>query len=258
MAWTRSLLRAKARVLAVHVGISAVGLCPLLYLAWFHWYPAPLFFSDGGWQGLRVVLGIYIVLGPLLMFLVYHPAKTRLALGIDVGFIAIAQIAALGFGGWTIEDGRPMAMAFHEGRFNAVPRDAFAAQTPKPSDWRRLGEGPPYWVYVRRPATNEERVGVAAFLTLEGQSAEQLLFLYEPLAGHWPDVAREALTSNVLAKESPRSREAVAALLSGRGLDPAQARVFRHAGRYRDALLVFDRSGRYLGGVVGDPVSAGS
>ena len=48
----------------IHLGISAVIYAGLLYLIIFIWYPQPYFTADGGWQGIRLVTGIDMVLGP--------------------------------------------------------------------------------------------------------------------------------------------------------------------------------------------------
>ena len=104
-----------------------------------------------------------------------------------------------------------MAMEFHQREFGAGRLDLFAAQTIDPSNWRRLGARPPYWVFIRSPASAEEEAGAAATLLFEGQTPHQLLFLYQPLARYWAEVERRALSSEALAltyrrRQPPRTR----------------------------------------------------
>lgn len=242
MAWTASLLRAKSRVLGIHGAISALVVCPFLYLAWFHWFPPPLFFTDGGWQGMRIMLVVHILIGPALSFLVFDPAKTRLALAADFGFIGLVQAAALIYGCVAIEGKRPLVIAFHDGRFVAVTKDRFSTQTIEASEWRRLGERPPYRVAVRAPATPQEHAGVTTFGLLEGQTAEELFFLYQPLAERWPTMEGQAMPAGDLARFDPDLRQPLHELLARH----RQVRLFLLAGHYRDAWLAFDTGGRYL------------
>ena len=242
MAWTRTLLRAKSRVLGIHGGISALLFLPLLYLVWFQWFPPPLFFTDGGWQGVRILLVVHVVIGPALSFLIFDPAKTRLALAVDFTCIAIAQAAALAYGSVAIESKRPLVLAFHEGRFVAVTKDRYSTQTIGADEWQRLGKGPPYWAFARAPATSQEQAGVTAFGVLEGQAPEQLFFLHEPLANRWPMVQRQAMPADDLAKLDPELAGRLHELRARHG----QIRLFLLAGHYRDAWLVLDAEGRYL------------
>jgi len=48
----------------IHLGISTVIFLILLYFIVFHWYPHPFFAKGGGWQGVRLITGVDLVLGP--------------------------------------------------------------------------------------------------------------------------------------------------------------------------------------------------
>ena len=71
----RQSLAGRIKAFLIHLGISLVILFVLLYLLVFVWYPPPLFAADGGMQGLKIILGVDLVLGPLLTLMVYNPAK---------------------------------------------------------------------------------------------------------------------------------------------------------------------------------------
>jgi hypothetical protein len=57
-----------------------------------------LFDIAGGWEGLRIVIAVDLVLGPLLTLVVYKAGKSSLTF--DLSCIAIFQIACLGGGVW--------------------------------------------------------------------------------------------------------------------------------------------------------------
>ena len=75
----------------VHVGISLTLVLTLAAATWLFWYPPPYFRFDGGWQVLRLVAVVDVVLGPLLTLVVYRRGKKGLA--IDLSIIGGVQLA---------------------------------------------------------------------------------------------------------------------------------------------------------------------
>ena len=70
----------------------------LAYLVVEIWYPDFFFLTDGGWQGLRLLLGVDLVLGPLLTLIVYRNGKPGLRM--DLTMIGIVQASCLAAGVW--------------------------------------------------------------------------------------------------------------------------------------------------------------
>lgn len=82
------------------------------------WFPGDLFFMDGGWQGLKIIAPIDLVLGPALTLIFYRPWKKSIKL--DMSMIATVQILALGFGVYTAYQQRTAAIVFAESRFETI------------------------------------------------------------------------------------------------------------------------------------------
>ncbi len=204
---TLALIKHKLRALLLHFGLSVLIFLPFLYLIWFHWYPEPLFFTDGGWQGLRIMAMVDLVLGPSLTFLVYNPAKSRRALSFDFFCIGVAQAAALVYGVHTVQSVRPWTMAYHDRAFHVMTREVYVDQTIEAGAWSRLGDGPLYRVFAREPANDDEASGVVAFGALVGVGAEGLFFLYEPLTPRLDEVKAAALDMEAVVTGAPALRE---------------------------------------------------
>ena len=81
---------------AIHFGISLTVFLILLAVILLVWYPGILFSIDGGWTGLRIVMGVDLVLGPLLTLVVFKLGKPGLKF--DLSCIVIAQIACMTWG----------------------------------------------------------------------------------------------------------------------------------------------------------------
>ena len=92
------LLRSKLHASGIHLGLSLVIFFVLLYLIVFHWFPPPYFSIDGGWQGVRIVAAVDLVLGPALTFIIFNPNKRLRLIVFDLGVIFIFQVLALIYG----------------------------------------------------------------------------------------------------------------------------------------------------------------
>jgi len=86
------------------------------------WFPGELFFLDGGWQGLKIVALIDLVLGPLLTLVLYKPGKPSLVF--DMSCVAAFQIAALAYGFYATYHQRTVAVVFAERNFTTLSADA--------------------------------------------------------------------------------------------------------------------------------------
>lgn len=253
-----SLLRSKIRALAIHLGISALIFLPFLYLIWFHWFRPPLFFTDGGWQGVRIMLLVDMVLGPALTFLIFNPAKTKLALTVDFGFISIVQAAALAYGAWSIDHNRVWAVVYSENSifemFLAVPKPQFEKQAVAEQDWKKLGDSPQYWVYQRRPRA-EERAAFSDAMFKRGMPPEAVASLYEPLSENMDKLKAKALPVSKWVLTSPKFKELYDDFLAKHGGRPEDYNFFRLVGSYATVMIALDAQGRYVGYINMDPRS---
>lgn len=101
-----------------HLGLSLIIFAIVLYFIVFHWYPQPFFSTDGGWQGVRLIAAVDIVLGPLLTLIIFKPKKPGLKT--DVSIIALIQFVALFSGLYVVHNERPVAKIFQDGVFHIV------------------------------------------------------------------------------------------------------------------------------------------
>jgi len=251
--WTPTLFKDKVQALLIHVGISALIFLPFLYLIWVHWFPPPLFFTDGGWQGVRIMLFVDVVIGPTLTFLIFNPQKSRRETLFDFGCIGLVQAAALVYGYVSVESQRIQAVAFSENGFHAVPQRAFAEQSITPDAWARLGTEPPHWVFVREPETAEEQTGILTWELTEGVPRHELEFLYEPVASYWSQVKAQSVQPDKAKSQSPKDARYAHLCDEARTRtqDTAAAVCLRLFGYYRPAVLWMDQSGRLLSWSIG-------
>ena len=166
----------------LHLSLSAVIALLALLLVFGLWYPAPLHTAVGVTHIFLLLLLIDVVLGPLLTLLVCKAGKKTLVF--DLAVIAVLQLSALGYGLWTVAEGRPAWLVFNADRFDLV--------RVLDIDARKLGEAlpeyrhpswlGPRWVAALPPSNNVERTELVFEAVQGGSDLPQRPNLYQPLA----------------------------------------------------------------------------
>ena len=137
---------------AVHLGISLIIFVVIGYLILFHWYPDFFFTSDGGWQGIRIIAFVDLVLGPVLTLVVFNKAKPKKELRRDLSIIGMIQAVCLTAGVWIVYSERPIAMVFSDGFFNSMSADDYLAANQPVPDFSAFTDASPHWITVALPA----------------------------------------------------------------------------------------------------------
>ncbi|MFW1760681.1 TfpX/TfpZ family type IV pilin accessory protein [Acinetobacter calcoaceticus] len=101
-----------------HLSISI--LLALIIIAWVFliWYPQPLAQAVGVTHIFLMMVAIDVVLGPILGFFVYKEGKKTLKF--DLSVIILIQLSALGYGLYSIAQGRPVWLVYNVDRFELV------------------------------------------------------------------------------------------------------------------------------------------
>lgn len=195
------------KAFGIHLAISLMILAGLLYLLFFIWFPDYLFDTDGGWQALRVIAGVDIVLGPMLTLIAANPQKTAAVLRRDFAIIALIQTLALGGGTWLAWDNRPQAVFWVEGMFYSLPRSAFADEPAARAALSRMPGDDPKQVTIAMPASPIERSEIFAAVLKRGSSVQFEPALYRPFNAQDPAIAGAA--ARYLAELPPATRQAL-------------------------------------------------
>ena len=104
-----------------HLFISFLIASLVIVLVFFIWYPSPLATAVGVTHIFLMLLVIDVILGPLLGLLVYKEGKKTLKF--DLSVIILIQIAALYYGVFSIEQGRPAWLVYNVDRFELVRKN---------------------------------------------------------------------------------------------------------------------------------------
>ena len=100
--------------------LSASFIVALLVLGWVFtlWYPAPLAKATGVTHIVLLMIAIDVIIGPVLGFIIYKAHKKSLKF--DLMVIVLLQIFALGYGVYSVSEGRPVWTVFNGNRFELI------------------------------------------------------------------------------------------------------------------------------------------
>ncbi len=245
MIFDRGVLRTKLKATGIHLSLSLIVFIVLAYLIVFDWYPGPYFSVDGGWQGIRLVAAVDLVLGPLITFLIFDLRKSRRAIMFDLLTIATIQIGALIYGIYTTYNQRPLAIVLMDDYALSTTTDLYSGTLESPQVLRQYSNAHPPIIYAEIPR-DRELIEKVQRIKVEDKVLEHAqLWLYRPPAELAPALRkRQVLYGEMLDKFG--QRDAYQAWLREHGKREDEVLIAPFNGRYGRAWLVFDPDGKYL------------
>ena len=158
----------------MHLAVSAAVAAAMAVVVYVFWFPPPMHRLAGGMPLFGWIIGVDVVCGPLLTWLLIKPHKTRRALLVDGTLIVCLQLAALGYGLYTLAQGRPLAIVYEVDRFRVlsyadVPESELGAA---PAWFQPWGLQAPRMVGLREVRSLDEKMA-SVDAALQGVDAAQ-------------------------------------------------------------------------------------
>ena len=152
--------RAAARAAAVHFLASMLVALLAATVVFGLWYPYPYRELAGGRELFLIVVAVDVVCGPLLTLVLFNPRKSRRELFLDLSLVALVQLAALGYGLYTVAQARPVYLVFEVDRFQVVSAADVqpGALKPEVGGLHDLSWTGPSIIGVRDPRNPEEKL----------------------------------------------------------------------------------------------------
>jgi hypothetical protein len=190
----------RVRAFLLHlIGSAAIALI-VMTLVFKAWYPAPLHTALGVTHIFLLLLSVDVVLGPLLTLIVFKVGKKTLVF--DLAVIFLLQLSALGYGVWTVAEGRPAWLVFNVDRFDvvqAVDIDGRKLEEAR-ADFKTPALFGPRWVGAMRPQDSSQRETIMFESILYGSDIAQRPNLYRPLNEFVSQIKQKALPLSGLNK----------------------------------------------------------
>ena len=239
----RNLWINKVKASGIHLALSAVIFFVFLYILIFHWYPLPYFHSDGGWQGVRIMLFVDVVLGPLLTLIVFNYKKPRKKIIFDLSVIVIIQIGALIWGVNAVYNGRPVVIVYYEGSFSSQEARAFYDLG---IDINKIkGDGHPPIVVVSALKDRADGEARIKFYN-RGFSELQIIDTYETVRENLDMIKGDSDIFNFyLSKNEPR-KKMLEQYLKNSNKKQEDFIIRHYIGKFSGGLIIFNNQGKYI------------
>lgn len=218
------------------------------------WYVYPYLELSGGRELFLLVVSVDVVCGPLLTFVLFNPRKPRKELWLDLGLVALIQLAALGYGMWTVWQARPLYLALEVDRYKVI-----SAPDVKTEELEALPANlkPQFWagpktVSIRPPKNAEEHNKVLFEAAAGGRdygARPEFYIPYDGAAALKSLVHAQPLA--VFLQKQPDQQDAARKLALEKGADMAQWLYLPVIAR-QDWVAVLDQQGQIQGFLRGD------
>ena len=244
MKLTKPLLKTKLKATGVHLSLSILVFIYLSYQIVFNWYPEPYFSVDGGWQGLRLVGAVDLVLGPLITFLIFDLSKSRRAILFDLTVIAVIQSGALFYGVYTTYYQRPVAIVLIDEFVMPAIEENYGEKLPSLSMLADYSDEKPPIIFSNLPL-DAEVLAEAHRIKIEDKVLEHAqMQLYKPKSEFKAGLqSRQA--QFLMRMDNYDERDFYDDWLMQNQKSADEVMVAPFSGRYGRVWLVFDLEGKY-------------
>ena len=159
---------------SIHLAISLLIFLVFLIVITQIWYPGALFTAAGGWQGIKIVAGVDLVLGPLLTLIIYNASKPIKELTRDLSIVAFIQLSCLTAGVYVVYTERPIAVVYAFDTFYTVKQADFIDTSAEISLLEKIETPTPKIVYVKLPQGLSDAKDVVGIHQMLGDPPLQL------------------------------------------------------------------------------------
>jgi len=226
----------------IHLLLSLLVFMSLVAVMYFYWFPGDLFFMDGGWQGIKLVAMVDLILGPLLTLFLFKRGKKSLVF--DMSVIACLQIAALAYGFYATYNQRIVGMVYADNRFNTLTITEYQSSSERlrekgvePVAIKKFGDEFPVTVYTEPFDKFTYGIYLESIFN-DFPEIRERSDKYLPVSEHLGDLAAVQLRHDDL--DSSGQLERVQEMLANKGFDENKIELYPLKARYESGIAVFD------------------
>lgn len=232
----------KTRAFLIHFSLSFLIFSVLFFILYYLWFPGDYFMLDGGWQGIKLIAAIDLVLGPALTLLLFKPGKPKLIF--DMSMIAAIQIVALSYGFYTAYHQRTVGLVFADSEFTTISyqdllraNDTLRTHGLAPVNLDKLGTPYPRQIMVE-PLTKESFDQYWDDLQNGMPSLRERTDKYRPLSMFSSELSRSKLPMDIIS--IPEINSKISEIAESENKRPENYEIYKFRARYGSGIALFD------------------
>lgn len=242
-------IKSRLKAAAIHFTCSLIIVTIFVLILIKLWYPTPFFSASGGWQGLKIIALVDLILGPLLTLIIFNDNKSRKELSIDLSLIVAVQLAALVWGIHTIYHQRPVAAVFWEDKFYTVPASAIENQNIHLDALKRFSDSSPAYIFAHRPETTEEWQPVLDKMEKSQIPPHHQIELFRPLAENFDKIYPYNLNIKEIIAENTEINNNIQDILNTSNTQLDENHYIGMESKYRNIILIYNANNKLIGSV---------
>jgi hypothetical protein len=235
----------RLKAFSLHLLGSAAALTLILgtlYLGWYRW---PGWYLAEAARVVAVLIGVDLVLGPLMTFVIASNKKGRRELTRDIGIIVAMQVSALIYGSTSLWNGRPLYYAFSETVLQLVQAYEINARAAELGREQNAGLAPhwyslPRWIWAPLPTDGEEAQKIIADAISGGADVTSMPKYFKPWDQGLPSLRQRLNKVDDVPYFSPVEKKKLKERLQAAGLSTDQLNTMTFTGKGNPVLAVFD------------------
>src|SRR5271155_258487 len=238
-------MKFRLKAFALHLLASSVTLTLILgslYLGWYRW---PGWVLTDVTRVVIVMVGVDVVLGPTLTFIVARSSKPRRVLSRDIGVIVAVQLCALVYGTASLWNGRPMYYTYSEGILQLVQAydidddEAALGRQQNPAlapHWYSL----PRWIWAPLPPDMATRTKIVTSAIAGGDDVTSMPRYFKPWSEGLTDLRAKLKKVDDVAYFAPSEKKTLKERMRAAGLATDELNAMPLTGRGYPLLAVID------------------
>lgn len=240
---TLSKLKEKGRAALWHLGASLGAAILVGVLVYVVWFPYPYDEVAGGRQLFHLLVGVDVVIGPMLTFVVFSHKKPRPTLVRDLAVIILLQLVALFYGLHAVGLGRPVYLVHEVDRFRVVTAADIDPED-LPGALPEFRSVPTHGIRVIgvRPARDADEFLSSLESALGGKDISFMPQRWQELdAANREEIRKHARDMAFLRNRARDGAQALDQLVKASGVAPEQIIGLPMMGRRDDWSVIMDR-----------------
>ncbi len=231
----------------IHFLASLLIFSLFIFVLLFFWFPEPYFSATGGWQGLKIVAFIDLILGPLLTLIIFNSSKPRKELKADLSIILILQASALIWGINTVYHQRPIAITFWESSFYTIPYKEVSQKYSGSEKLKSIINKPREFYIVPKPIIVKNIIGLNDEVLREKLPPYQLIHRYKPIKQYFDKIKRRSININEFISKNPNMKRSLTRISQESNLKITELFYIPLISKYQNIILVFKDNGDIAG-----------
>jgi hypothetical protein len=238
-------MKFRLKAFSLHLLGSATALTLILGTLYFGWYRWPGWYLADAKTVVAVLVGVDLVIGPLMTFVIASKIKSRRELTRDIGIIVAIQICALVYGATSLWSGRPLYYAFSENVLQMVQAYDIDSQESELGRQQNAQLAPqwyslPRWIWAPLPSDPEEAKKIVTGAITGADDVISMPRYFKPWEQGLPSLRGHLKKVDDVSYFSRGEKKKLKELMQASGFGIDQSNTMPLTGRSRPMLAVFD------------------